>query len=92
MAKPTYQQVADTLIKFGLNPRDRGDVTRFMEAFESDLDSGQRNGQPPKRKSKPKPAARTINPRLPCWTPILITSKRRNNLSQQRPARKTAAQ
>jgi len=40
MAKPTYQQVADTLIKFGLNPRDRGDVTRFMEAFESDLDSG----------------------------------------------------
>ncbi len=37
---PTYQQVENVLIKYGLDPRDRGDVTRFMEAFESDLDSG----------------------------------------------------
>ncbi len=40
MAKPTYQQVENVLIKYGLDPRDRGDVTRFMEAFEADLDSG----------------------------------------------------
>ena len=37
---PTFQQVENVLIKYGLDPRSRADITLFLENLENDPDAG----------------------------------------------------